>query len=545
MPTVFSTLKDAGGNPQGNVRIEIVLQSDPFGELPSPGFVGASDYDIVQSVDLKTDADTGQWSVDLAANADITYPGNTYYEVLEGRTSVNPRKSYRIVVPVGGGPYSVADILYEGTGEVGLAIQDEGTSLPTRNTLNFVGAAVTAVDDPVHNRTNVSVSMPASTDSFQWHYNVTNNGIVPALAGDSGAVLLAKAVANTPILQSLINFFGPGGGAELWFPPSLGWPLLKFTNPYPAVILKGHSNQTSFLDYYGTTSGDGFYNWGGLVDDWNSRPRRSGFETIAFRNKGGQPNSIAVKCRNVTHGIAHNGWFENFRGDGGAINASNFSDTTFWEPEFEYCGSVDGSNKAVVRFDGSQTSWAVDQQGIYRGRWEQCGDMLLHCLDGNGHYVGKIFLHACKMESGDQMGGTDCQVLLENAHVEFTNHDFTLQHLRTGVVTTIPSQVRLKGTCNVKFIGGKSDLGGDSDRKHFTSIVKVDDGGTSLKMIGFDVDSELTNAAFRPSQVVLALNTPTVGVSCCDYTGGSPLVGSKTAGTNPWISGLHNDVAVV
>lgn len=37
-------------------------------------------------------------------------------------------------------------------------IQEEGTSLPQRATLNFIGPAVTATDDPINNRTNVTIT---------------------------------------------------------------------------------------------------------------------------------------------------------------------------------------------------------------------------------------------------------------------------------------------------------------------------------------------------------------------------------------------------
>jgi hypothetical protein len=58
----------------------------------------------------------------------------------------------------GGGTPGVdwVDVGVAGPGR--LAIQDEGTTLPTRAALNFIGADVTAQDDSSNNRTNVNVA---------------------------------------------------------------------------------------------------------------------------------------------------------------------------------------------------------------------------------------------------------------------------------------------------------------------------------------------------------------------------------------------------
>jgi hypothetical protein len=57
-------------------------------------------------------------------------------------------------------------------------IQDEGTPLPQRPTLNFIGANVTATDDAINNRTNVTIVGSSPTSSYgSWYDSTTQTAL--------------------------------------------------------------------------------------------------------------------------------------------------------------------------------------------------------------------------------------------------------------------------------------------------------------------------------------------------------------------------------
>jgi len=57
-------------------------------------------------------------------------------------------------------------------------IEDEGTALPQRPILNFIGANVTATDDATNNRTNVTIVGSTPTSSYgSWYDSTTQTAI--------------------------------------------------------------------------------------------------------------------------------------------------------------------------------------------------------------------------------------------------------------------------------------------------------------------------------------------------------------------------------
>ena len=57
-------------------------------------------------------------------------------------------------------------------------IEDEGTALPQRPILNFIGANVTATDDAINNRTNVNIVGSTPTSSYgSWYDSTTQTAI--------------------------------------------------------------------------------------------------------------------------------------------------------------------------------------------------------------------------------------------------------------------------------------------------------------------------------------------------------------------------------
>src|SRR3990167_8392234 len=62
-----------------------------------------------------------------------------------------------------------------------IIVQDEGVDLPVRPRINFTGAGVTATDDAVNNRTNVTIPAWAPTDA---PYLVDTAVDVPGLSAE-------------------------------------------------------------------------------------------------------------------------------------------------------------------------------------------------------------------------------------------------------------------------------------------------------------------------------------------------------------------------
>ncbi len=336
-----------------------------------------------------------------------------------------------------------------------------------------------------------------------------------------------SAATNTTALQTLLNIRGLTGVSQSLYFPSGVYPLNAITMSYTGNRLVGSNNTDTVLEYHGSGAGNAFITIAGTdTGDFTGRIRNAGLQDIALGNAG-TSDSIAVKIQSGTH---HHfvrpffyGWHRN------AIYASDFADTTFYEAEFEDCGSMDDSNKSVVEFNGTATEWAVDQITFLRSRWETCGDQLVHCVDGNGNYVGKIHFNSCKFESGGNMGGTDSQFKFENAEAIFTGSEFTLQDMRAAHAT-IPACIHMAGTSSVYMDNCQWHLGGGAV-KLFTYLVDIDAADSTLTQTNIIVDSEMTSSSWFPTHIVRAQNTPTAAFSVCVYKGG----GKSHAPT--WLTG--------
>lgn len=335
-----------------------------------------------------------------------------------------------------------------------------------------------------------------------------------------------SAATNTSNLQTLLNLAAFGSSQSLYF-PSGTYQLNAITMSYTGQRLVGSNNTDTILEYHGSGAGNAFITIAGTdTGDYSGRTRNSGLEDIALGNAG-TSDSIAVKITSGTHHHFRRAFFYAWHRN--AIYASDFADTTFWECEYEDCGSMDDSDKAVIDFNGTATEWAVDQVTFVRNRFETCGDQILKAVDGNGHYVGKIHFLACKAESGGNMGGTDSQFYLSNAEVIFSGCEFTLQDMRAAHAT-IPACIHMAGTSSVYMDNCQWHLGGGST-KLFTYLVDIDAADSTLTQTNIIVDSEMSSSSFFPTHIVRAQNTPTAAFSVCVYKGG----GKSHAPT--WLTG--------
>ena len=76
-----------------------------------------------------------------------------------------------------------------------IQVEDEGTFVAQRSTLNFIGAAVSAVDDPANDRVDITVAATGTTPESE---NITTENIVGVDAA------LADTINNDPIITSVL-----------------------------------------------------------------------------------------------------------------------------------------------------------------------------------------------------------------------------------------------------------------------------------------------------------------------------------------------------
>lgn len=106
MTVVQSRVLDPTGEPAANARVTVRLVAAKQGN--APGYAGGATITTVRS--LKANR-TGDWSLDLIPNVDIT-PPNTYYTITEEPRFSRESFVSKVIVPVDPGePVTVAEIL--------------------------------------------------------------------------------------------------------------------------------------------------------------------------------------------------------------------------------------------------------------------------------------------------------------------------------------------------------------------------------------------------------------------------------------------------
>jgi hypothetical protein len=186
---VTNKVQDPSGAPLVGVAVRITLETNTAG-LHLPGVGSASS--TTQPITVFTDP-TGTWSTALTPNAEIMQPVNSYYQVSEGGYLSN------IVVPVGGGPY-LLDQLLTGTpptpapqyvqSPAAIAVADAGTVAGTRPEINLIpgaGMSISAVDNPGATRVDVTLTSTggvtfSGTVQAETGYGISSNAGVAATA---------------------------------------------------------------------------------------------------------------------------------------------------------------------------------------------------------------------------------------------------------------------------------------------------------------------------------------------------------------------------
>lgn len=260
---------------------------------------------------------------------------------------------------------------------------------------------------------------------------------------------------------------------------------------------------------------------------------------VYMENQGTGTN-LALRIKHCSLSIFQDCYSLGFRGDGGGVYAYNFADCYFMDCAWEYCGSADGTDKAVIKFtgavDGVETArWAVDAIRFIECRWENCSDRLLDFREGNGFQVNKIFFFGCKFENsvsgGNGLNGSggasQAQIWLDNcSHIVFNTCDFTLQNLKSGA-SIQPTIFRTKNYTTLHLIGVQFHLGAGSMPKCFTNYVVADNAGTVLVLD--DVWLNSGNAGAFPTKVLSATNVPRLAQRNVGFT---PFQGSGKVATD-------------
>ena len=345
-------------------------------------------------------------------------------------------------------------------------------------------------------------------------------------------------------------FYGTAAPAIFYFGPGQ-WNNISLTITHSDQHIIGHSTGSTTLYYKGSAAApnNACVVFVGPADDTQAgRIYHNGVRDVTIANHGSQSNNnaIGLKLRNVTHLRVDRVAFGTWRGS--AIEASNFADSSFTWCEFDYCGSGNDADLAVVTFNGTQTSWAVDQVKFAFCRWENCGDRIFDFRQGNGHLVNKIQCIQCKFENsvntGNGIGGSagnGAQFYFDTCHwVTFVQCEFTLQQFRDGSHTIIPTCFRMVGETFLSLTDCWFNFGSGDRPKIFTNFFLLGSSTTAvLTLHNVWLNNSASNGTPYPTDVINTVAAgspfPVVVSTGCGYT---PLRGSALE-LGDWINGSY------
>lgn len=276
-------------------------------------------------------------------------------------------------------------------------------------------------------------------------------------------------------------------------------------------------------------------------------------EGINFNNIGtaAPEASTAIKIRAATHCAFSRCYVYGFRAHGGGLDCSNFADSIFSEVDWQFCGSIDDSDKAIVKLhnDDDNAVWNNDSIIFYKCNFEDVGDRILDAQLGNGAGSGllcdKITFLATKFESSGaktyNMGGS-----AGNGAVFYMNNclsmhwimcDFTLQGMRISH-SVIPTVFKLDNTCDVHITSSVFHIGAGSSPQCFTNFILGNAANQLVSLTDVWVDSG--NSGAFPDLVLAATNGPRLAQTNVGFT---PTQGGSKVATN-WFTaadwkGIH------
>lgn len=335
----------------------------------------------------------------------------------------------------------------------------------------------------------------------------------------------------TTAIQNLINFFGGLGSKIRLVLPGGIFRHTGLDCPFSNIYIEGAGQRATILKYTGSRANGGINFNGTDKGDYTGRIEAGGLRFLNL-TYAGTNNGPGVRIRSATDFLFDHVAWTAWRGVGGMINARDWADSHLIEPQADFCGSADDTDKALLDFTALPTGsaelnatnnhgidrtaqggeWAVDRIRIWGGRIENCGDRIMNFTAGNGHFVAKIAVYSLKCEnstaSGNGLGGSisnGAQFYLNQVlGFEWYGLECTLQELRTAHAI-VPTMFQLVNCYQVK-MSGTISMGSGRTTKPFTSLMTIDGGAGHNYDLRF-ANGDGTGAAL-PTNVWRWLNTP-------------------------------------
>lgn len=250
--------------------------------------------------------------------------------------------------------------------------------------------------------------------------------------------------------------------------------------------------------------------------DWSQRAEDCGLDNLTrYCSASGSSDVIGTGYNSATgcfeNRIHYVGWRR------AARYGTDYADSVNRDCTYDFCGSTDDSNKAVITYTGLNAGyWACDSITELHPRFENNGDRIMDCRpspDGNWRCAKIRILDGPKTEcSVQQMGGsasTGSDGTLGAAfHIdsvsdfEYLNGELTLQQMRAGHAV-IPAMFKLLNCYGVR-IEAFIAIGAGTFPKCFARFFDIDGGG------GFHIKCFMTsgNENAYPTNEFKFSNTP-------------------------------------
>lgn len=297
------------------------------------------------------------------------------------------------------------------------------------------------------------------------------------------------------------------------------------------VTIRGAGMFATILNYQGSSAGASAFYFQGAD---GARTQNCNISDLQIYNSGNS-DSIGVRYFGGTHHWLHRVNLTGFRRH--AIKGGNFADSWVHDCTFDFCGSADDSDYAIIHFDDDGSAeWGVDEIHFHGCRFENISDRILFC-DGATMSVAKLRFVDCKFESstldGNGLSGTTSSFELQSVHgSSFIGCDFTLQGLQGGTHAIIPAMFRLDGCLGITFSDCYWANGSVGAYKPYTTFFDCDGtGSTNYGLAWSNCFFATFNASAPPTYVWTWTGTNAkVGRINCDWAyvqgGGSPSLDS-------------------
>lgn len=201
--------------PDGEAVREVMRRQHQINAASTFSYAAKADDVIYENVIHKT-GDLYAANPDDPANPNLISVGGTITVQEEG-TPLTQRDTINfiggIVTATDDAGNSRTNITITGTGTE-IEVQEEGTPLTPRGAINFIGASVTAVDDAGNSRTNVTIVDTNTTYSAGDGLDLTSTTFAVDLAANKGLVIISTELACDVYEDSHLELDANGIGID-------------------------------------------------------------------------------------------------------------------------------------------------------------------------------------------------------------------------------------------------------------------------------------------------------------------------------------------